>query len=161
MNATSLKTFIAGVTLALVGFACSTEAESDLSAPSTPASTASTCPAPRLNPSYVPPGFEKVTESPLIEGAEWANTWRSGDKQFQVLGGFSADRGDDPTTKNVSVRGREAQQGPIAIQSGTYPAINWEEESDCGLHQYAVIGRGVSDQQLLQVADSLADASGS
>jgi hypothetical protein len=165
MKATSLKTCIAGVMIAFLGFACGKETGSgqtfDTSAAATPASTATTCPAPRLDPSYIPPGFETVAEPALIENSEWSNTWKSSDRLFQVLGGFSADRGDDSTTKSATVRGRGAQLGPVALQSGAYTAVNWDEESDCGLHQYAVIGRGVSDQQLLQIADSLTETDGS
>jgi len=158
MNANSVTAGIAALTVAFVGYACGMEVPKSSSPSSSPTSIASACPAPRLIPTYVPVGFQSVDEPKLIESAEWWSTWRTGERSFQVLGGISADRGDDPEVRSATVRGNEAQLGPVALQSGIHPSVNWDESSDCGLHQYAVVAKGIDGQELLRIADSLEEA---
>ena len=160
MKAKSVIAATACLAFALTGYACG--AEKPARAPETCTTTApvTSCPAPHLSPSYLPAGVESEEGPKLIEAAEWWSTWTDGDVIVQVLGGLSADRGDDPEARTATVRGKPAQVGPVAIQTGTYPAVNWDEQSSCGLHQYAVVAKGINDEELLRVANSLEEDEG-
>jgi hypothetical protein len=153
MNVISVKALIAGLTIALTGFACADE-RPEASATSPPAS-ASACPTEDLQPRYLPSDVRRVERESLVGQPEHTTTWTKNDLLIQIVGGISADRGDDPEARSIKVRGFDGQIGPLPLAEQTYLVADWTEEEDCGFHQYAVIGRGIDEQELLRVADSL------
>ncbi len=155
MNATSIKAFIAGLTIACVGFACGTDAESDLTGSSTPSATASTCPAPDLRPGYLPSGLTEVDREPLVGQPAYTKTWEARNIFVQLVAGISADRGDDPDADSTKVRDFDGQVGPIPLDGSDYLVVDWLEQEECGSHQFAVISRDVDEEELLKIANSL------
>ena len=153
MNVTSVKAVIASLTIVLAGFACADE-QPEGSATSAPTS-ASACPAEDLQPRYLPSGVRSVEREPLVGQPEHTTTWAKTDLLIQVVGGISADRGDDSDARSIQVRGFDGQIGPIPLRETTYLVADWTEQEDCGLHQYAVIAKGVDEQELLRIANSL------
>ncbi len=113
------------------------------------------CLAAELMPSYLPAGVSEVGRAPLVGDPDHVATWAGGAILVQVVDGISADRGDDPDARTTTVRGSQAQYGPIPVESDTYEVVNWDEESPCGLHQHAVIAKGIDSDEVLKVARSL------
>ena len=128
--------------------------------PSTPAS-ASPCPAPPLEPGYLPSGVQPTQRGPLLARPERTRTWESDEAVVQLLEGFKADHGDEPDAKTTPVRGDDAAHvGSIPMGGGNVLLVDWGEPTRCGHKQYAVATRGLTDEETLKIARSLRDANG-
>jgi hypothetical protein len=149
--------FIFVVGTAMVG--CGRENAPQTAAQPSPESTS--CAADKLQPTYLPGGGADMDREPLIENAKWHRTIAGKETFIQILGGFSADRGDDPNVKKVMVRGHLASAGPTYLNSGTkYFLVDWNEPAPCNT-QYAVITKGLQLRETVKIANSLAERTSS
>jgi hypothetical protein len=125
-------------------------------AASTPRS--SPCATPALEPGYLPKGVEATDHPPLFAKPERTRTWEEGDVIVQLLEGFSADHGDDPSVKRTNVRGDDdAHLASIESEAGDVLLVDWAEDTRCGRRQYAVASMGIDEKEALKVARSLED----
>jgi hypothetical protein len=113
------------------------------------------CPAKRFAPGYLPGGVHETKRPSVVPTREWYKTWTGKGTVVQVLGGISADHGDDPDITHPKVRGHSAEMAPVVLQSGTYLVVDWSENAECGSHEYAVATKGLSKKETLKIANSL------
>lgn len=134
--------------------------DGEVPAAESPVSSAipSPCPAPPLEPGYLPAGAEPSDAQPIFGDPERLRTWTAGDGVVVQLGeGFLGDHGEEPRLERVEVRGRSANLLAHDDPSDGAPlvSVDWAEETRCGHKQYIVVTKRLSEEETLKIARSL------
>jgi hypothetical protein len=133
-----------------------TKPKSSTTASLTSSRSESTCEPPILTPTFVPSGFQPASKDFYPLSSAHFSSWQKGVSWLEAVSGGVADRGEDPEAKTVSVRGHQGTIGVVATEGSIdIVAIDWEENTNCGVTQYFVLGKGVANSDLTRVARSM------
>jgi hypothetical protein len=108
----------------------------------------SSCTAPRLTPSYLPPGLHRVATAALVAGTRHS-TWSGRGRFVQILEDVNADLGED--AKPTTVRGFAALYGATGLPEAPL-GVEWHDK--CGT-AYAVLARGLPAAEVVKIANGL------
>lgn len=151
----NIRVLVAASSLALIAFGCGQEGTNIRAAATTEPTSPSRCEGILIfEPTYLPAGLQQVEAGPRQPGSAWNKAWADGGARVEVVGGISADHGDDPTIRDVEVRDHPAQL--VAGDRGSL-TVDWYEPKfgdPCAV-QYAIFSSGLSEGEVLRIGDSL------